>query len=138
MNKLDSDNDFLLRQYLNPDKIEKAPEGFTSKVMAGVNLGTVPAKTTGWLRSKSLVPVISAVITLLLLVVAFLSRGNEPDSLTLQIANAVKDLKITLPEINFSSIFSFDIPVTVVYIFLAIIILTVFDRALFQIFHREK
>jgi uncharacterized membrane protein YoaK (UPF0700 family) len=138
MNKLDRDDDFLLRQYLNPEKIEKAPEGFTSKVMAGVNLETVPAKTTSWLRSRSLVPAISAVVTLLLLVTAFLSRGNEPDSLTLQIANTIKDLKIALPEINFSSIFSFDIPVTVVYIFLAIIILTVFDRALFRIFRREK
>jgi len=138
MNKYGRDDDFLLKQYLNPEKIEKAPEGFTSKVMAGINLEIVPVKSTGWLRSRNLVPAISAVVILLLLVFAFLSRGNEPDSLTLQIANAVKNLKITLPEINLTSVFSFEIPVTVVYIFLGILVLTVFDRALFQIFHREK
>ena len=32
----------VLRQYINPERIEKAPEGFTSKVMTRIQVETVP------------------------------------------------------------------------------------------------
>ena len=48
----------VLRQYINPERIEKAPEGFTSKVMTQIQMERIPVRLAGRLRNKSLVPVI--------------------------------------------------------------------------------
>ena len=47
MNNQEKYKEDLLRQYINPEKIEKAPEGFTSKVMTRIQLETL---ATEWLQ----------------------------------------------------------------------------------------
>ncbi|MEI8225346.1 MAG: hypothetical protein WCG82_05410 [Bacteroidota bacterium] len=138
MDKQEKYKEDLLRQYINPERIEKAPEGFTSKVMTRIQLETVPLKDAGRLQNKNLVPVISAAITILLIVAAFIIPGSEADSLALPVVELIKNIKVALPEINLTSIFSFNLPALMIYIFVGILILTLFDRALNMLFHREK
>jgi hypothetical protein len=138
MDKKEEFKEDLLRQYINPDRIEKAPEGFTSKVMTRIQLETVPLKGADRLQNKNLVPVISAAITILLIVAAFLIPGSETDLSAVPVVELIKNIKVSLPEINLTSVFSFNLPALMIYIFIGILILTVFDRALNMLFHREK
>jgi hypothetical protein len=138
MNSQEKYKEDLLRQYIDPEMIEEAPEGFASKVMTQIRLESMPSPAAHPLREKSFVPVISASVTVLLIAAAFLIPGNESDSLTSHFLNLFKNLKISLPEVDLSSIFRLSLPSVMLYVFLGILILTIFDRALYHIFHREK
>jgi hypothetical protein len=138
MNNQEQYKEDLLRQYINPDRIEKAPEGFTSKVMTRIQIEAVLLKSAGRLRNTKLVPVIFTVVTILLVVAAFLIPGSEADPLALPVVELIKNIKVSLPEINLTSIFSINLPALLIYVFIGILILTLFDRALNVIFHREK
>ena len=138
MNNQEKNKEDLLRQYINPERIEKAPEGFTSKVMTHIQIQTVPLKSAGRLRNKNLVPVISIGFTIILLVTAFLMPGSEADPSALPVVKIIKTIKLSLPEINFTSIFRFNLPALLIYVFIGILILTLFDRALNVLFHRKE
>ena len=137
MNNQEKYKEDLLRQYINPERIEKAPEGFVSKVMTRIQIEAGSLKANARLRNKSLVPVISATVAILLIAATFLIPGSEADSLTLPVANIIKNIQVSLPEIDLISIFSFNVPVLLIYVFIGILILTLFDRALNILFHRR-
>ena len=138
MNSQEIYKEDLLRKYIDPEMIEEAPKGFTSKVMTQIQLESKPLPVTQALREKSFVPVISASVTVLLIAAAFLIPDNKSASLTSLFLNLSKNLKISLPEIDLSSVFRLTLPSVMIYVFLGILILTLFDRALYHIFHREK
>jgi hypothetical protein len=138
MNNQGKNKEDILRQYIDPERIEKAPEGFTSKVMTRIQVEAVPFKAIGRLRNKSFVPVISTAVTILLIVAAFLVPGSESDSMLLPGLKLIKNIKVSLPEIDITSIFRFNLPESLIYVFIGILILTLFDRALNVLFHREK
>jgi hypothetical protein len=128
----------LLSQYIKPEKIEKSPEGFTEKVMKSIYLETKTLKTAGGVKKKSLIPVISAVATISLIVAAILIPGDQTDPLVLPLLKLMKNIRFSLPEIDFTSIFNFNVPVLMIYVLIGISILALFDRALYELFHREK
>jgi hypothetical protein len=132
--KIDAD---ILREYINPEKIEKAPEDFTSILMTRIQEEARPLKAAGRLRNVSLVPVISTAVTILLIVATFLAPDSD-DSFTLPLLQYSENIKISIPRIDISHIFSFNLPVWLSYLFLGILILTIFDRALYGLFRREK
>jgi hypothetical protein len=127
----------LLRHYIGPEKIEKAPEGFTSKVMSAIQTGKSPVKASGRLRTKSLVPAISAAVTLGLIASAFLIPGKG-DSMSLPVLEFLKNIKVLLPQIDLTSFFRINVPLTLIYGIVGILILSLLDRALYGVFHREK
>ena len=104
MNNQEKYNEDRLKQYINHETIEKAPDEFTSKVMARIRTEVVTEKEAGRLRNRNLVPVISAGITIILLVAAFLITGNKADSSTLQVTDLIKNLKVTFSEHDFAFI----------------------------------
>ena len=130
--------DDRLKQYVNPEMIEKAPEGFTSKVMTQIRMEPLPLISAGRSSKRNPVPYISAAVTILLLVAAFLLPGNKSDATTLPLINLINNVKSSLPVFDLSSIFRITIPTVMIYVFIGILILSVFDRALYGIFHREK
>ena len=138
MNNQEKYNDDILRQYINPERIEKAPEGFTSKVMTRIQIEKVPLRAADFSQKKNLVPVISTAVIILLLAAAFFIPGKEVDPLAHPVATLFNNIKVSLPELNLSLIFRFNLPSVIVYVFVGILILTLFDRALYGIFHREK
>lgn len=128
----------LLKDYINPEYIEKAPEGFTSKVMSLIQVEPVPVKVPARVQVKNLVPLISCAVTIILIATAFLLPGNKDDSMTLPAMEVFKNLKFVMPKIDIGNIFSLNLPGTLIYVFSGLLILSLFDRALNVVFHREK
>jgi len=138
MNNQEKNTEDFLRQYIDPESIEKSPEGFTSKVMSRIHLEKQPSDVahSGW--RKISVPVISTAVVLLLLAAAFLIPGSDSDSIALPVLKLFKNIKSSLPEVTLSSVFSLTLPSVLMYVFIGVFVLTLFDRALYRIFHREK
>jgi hypothetical protein len=128
----------LLSQYINPEKIEKAPEGFTEKVMNSIHIETKTYKATAGFKNKSLIPVISVVVTISLVVAAILIPGDQNDPLVLPLLELMKNIRFSLPVINFISFYNFNVPALMIYVLIGISVLSLFDRALYELFHREK
>jgi hypothetical protein len=131
-------NEDILRQYIEPESIEKAPGGFTSKVMSHILLEKQPSIISDRIRRKNPVLVISGVVTILLIIAAFLIPGNESDAISLPVLKLIGNIKASLPEIKSSPIFHLAIPSVLIYVIIGVSVLTLFDRALYGIFHREK
>jgi hypothetical protein len=138
MNNQEKNKEDLLTQYINSEGIEHAPEGFTANVMTRIQMETNTVKVTGRLRNRNFVPVISSVVTILLIISAILIPGNQTVSLASPVSELIKNIKISIPVIDISSIFSVNLPALLIYVFIGIFILTLFDRALYGLFHREK
>ena len=106
MNKQDKYDEDLLSRYINPDGIEKAPEGFNTKVMSLIKTENEPVKAAVRPRKRSLVPVISGAVTVLLIALVFLIPGDKSKLIPLPGLELFKNITITLPEIDLTSIFS--------------------------------
>jgi hypothetical protein len=138
MNNQEKYTEDALSQYINPDMIEKAPESLTSKVMAQIQMETLPLIAAGRSHKRNPVPYISAAVTILLLAVAILIPGNKSDMTALPVLNLINNMKSSLPEVDLSSFFRLTLPSVMIYVFIGMLILSIFDRALYGIFHREK
>lgn len=138
MNKQKTDDEDLLSSYINHEKIEKAPEGFTSKVMSLIETENEPVMAVVRMRKISIVPVISGAVTVLLIASVFLIPGTKSDLIALPALELLKNIKITLPEIGLTSFFRLNIPVALLYGLIGILILSLLDRALYGVFHKEK
>ncbi len=126
-----------LNKYINADSIEKAPEGFTSKVMSGIQFETAPLKASAKLKNRNLVPAISIAFTLILIIAAILMPYDKNDLVAQPVTDFLKSVLNHVPKIDFS-VLRFNLPATLIYISVAILMLTLFDRALNGIFHRER
>jgi hypothetical protein len=133
MNSKESYKDDLLKGYILPGRSDKAPDGFTSKVMSRVALESISAKK----QKINLVPYISGVVTIIFLVTAFLIPGKQTDPLSLPFLKLINNIKISIPDINLSSIHQFSLPSVMIYAVLGILILIVLDRALNGIFKKS-
>jgi hypothetical protein len=138
MNNQDKYKKDALREYITPEKIEKAPEGFTSKVMTLIQLNAHSFSVAERSRGKNLVPLISAIVTILLIASAFLIPGSKSGSSALPVLSYIKNIKLSMPELNMSSLFHLTFPSVVIYSLLGLLVLGIFDGALYGIFKREK
>jgi hypothetical protein len=138
MIKQEKHGDDLLKQFINPEMIEKAPEGFTTNLMMRINTETDPVKVKSGKPNRNYIPVISVAFTIILVMAAFLLSGGETDPSALPFTDLLKNVKLSLPDFNFASLFRFSLPSVVIYIFIGILVLSLFDRALDGAFHREK
>lgn len=138
MNKQEKYEEDLLSRYINPEGIEKAPEGFTTNVMSLIKTENEPVKAAPKPGKRSLVPVISGAVTVLLIALVFLMPDNKSDIMTLSALELLKNIKVSLPEIDMTSLFRSNVPATLFYGLLGILILSLLDRALYGVFHKEK
>jgi hypothetical protein len=136
MNNEKDIKDDLLRRYISPEKIEEAPEGFTSKVMfrIGSEIAPVAFKERFW--KKNLVPAVSALITLILIILAFL-LPEDKSATSLYLLNILTNIELSLPKADFSGLSNINLPSVTIYTIIAIACLTVFDKALSGIFKRR-
>lgn len=130
MNKHDTNDDNLLRKFLNPEKIEKAPEGFTSKILTRIQIESQSVRSNKGFFLKNMVPVISAAITAGLIIAAVIIPARETESLGSTIWKYLQDLEFTLPTLS--------LPGWISYAMMGIFLLGFFDRALFGIFNKGK
>ena len=135
MNKKHNQEDNLKR-YINPEMSEKAPVGFTSRVMEGIRLEKVPARVQIKREGLNIVPLVSAIVIIILVCMAVL-LPEKNGQFVLPGVETVRNLKFNLPDLNFSTLFRINLPSTVIYSLIGISILSLFDRALKEVFHRN-
>ncbi len=131
------DND-PLREHLIPEMAERAPSGFTGKVMTIVSLESRPVKIREKLIKRTLVPLISVTVTLILTGIVLLLPANSNEFGDMPWMKIIKDISIPAFKINLDSLFSFAVPGYLPYLFICILFLTFFDRGLNSLFHRGK
>jgi hypothetical protein len=137
MDEQDKYDEDLLRKFINPGKIEKTPDGFTSKTLTRIQ---IEAQTTGAKKGffiRNRVPLISAVIIIVLFVAAIAIPANETESVGSTLWKYVQDLKFSLPMIDDSYFLDLSLPVWTKYAVVLLFVLAFFDRILFRIFHKE-
>lgn len=134
MNSKEKIKDDLLRQYMMPGEGENAPQGFTSKVMTRVQLGTSVLYT----RKRNLVPWISSVLATVLLVMAIILPGNEAGSITDPLVKLADKLDLSfLKSISLTLFSKLTVPSVVLYVIFGLFVLAIFDRALSGMFRRR-
>jgi hypothetical protein len=138
MNTNEEYNENLMKDYFNASAIEKAPAGFTEKVMTLVSLEPKHVKTRESLRTRYLIPLISGVVTLILTAAVLLLPAAGKDFTGMPLMNIVKNLSLPAVNFNIDSLFRFALPAYLPYIFFSILFLTLFDRGLSGLFHRGK
>jgi hypothetical protein len=138
---MNTQNDFKndpLRQYLNPGTIEKAPAGFSEKIMQMVRLEPKPAGIRDRHRKISTVPLVSVIVTAILAVTVIVLPASSFDFSWQPLTNIIRILSLQADHINFKALSGISLPGFLPYLFLSILFLTVFDRGLYNLFHRHK
>jgi hypothetical protein len=138
MNKQDRYDEDLIRKFLNPDRIEKAPEGFTSKTLTRIQIETQTERVRNGFFVRNRVPLISTLITAGLIIAAILIPANETDSVGSAVWKLFQDLEFSLPRIGKTPLDNLNLPGWIIYAVMALFLLAFLDKALFGIFHRER
>ena len=136
MNNKEKFQEDPLRNYIMPGRREEAPGGFTSKVMTRIGLDTIPLIEGS--RKRNLVPYISFLVTVLLIATAFLIPENDTDLFSRTLMSFIKGINFSVLQMDLSSIFQISMPTVITYAFIGILVLIVFDRALYGFFKKEK
>ncbi len=138
MNKQDQIEEDILRKYINPGKIERAPEGFTSKTMTRIRIEAGSSKVHSRAFLKSPVPLVSALITLgLMAAVIFIPAGSS-GSIGRSVVKYIAELNISLPQVDLSQLPELNLPGWITYALIGVLFLAFFDKALFGIFNRSN
>lgn len=137
MEKQDKFDEDILNQYINSDQIEKAPDGFTSKIMTRIQIERVTNKIPGKSFVGS-VPFVSSLVTIALIIASALLTGNDNDQTSSVLNKYFNDLHFSLPSVDLTNIFRISLPTWLPWVFVGILILTIFDKALFSIFSKDK
>lgn len=136
MNRSDNSEDDLLRRYIDPERIDKAPEGFTDKIMTRIRFETVPGSNVESLWKRVRIPVISAFITVVLGVIAIIlpdtGSGRFP------VFDYLKDVKLPDLKIHLDSYLGFSMPALMTYLLVALVLLILFDKALSGLFSKKE
>jgi hypothetical protein len=130
-------NDEFLREHFKTEMFEKAPDGFTERVMNMVNMEAASIKVTKKHRTRSLVPLVSLVIMVILIVVTLFFPASEtnPGSITwMKLAGYIN----LTSKIDLDNLFRFSLPGYLPYLIISIFFLSIFDVVLNGLFHREK
>jgi len=131
--KLEED---ILKKYLSPEKIEKAPESVTDRIMNRIRIepasGMISVKT----QKRSLIPLISCIVTALLIFIVLLLPESSFGELPRPVSDLFKNLNISFPDLNNLHLPSIDIPVLLTSLFVAIFLLGLLDKFLTGLFHK--
>ena len=142
MSRQDHNEDDILRGYINPGMIEKAPDSLTSRIMEKIESEAVPSYSIRSLLSRHRVPVISFIVTASLVAAALLLPGGAANpaanpganpffNILGSIAALFSDIRISpLPQLN--------LPEWTIYAFIGVLLLALFDKALTGIFYRHN
>jgi len=131
-------NENLMKDYFNASAIEKAPAGFTEKVMTIVSLEPKPVKAREKLITRYLIPLITVVVTLILTGAVLIIPATTYDFTGIPLVNIIKNMSLPVVNVDMDSLFHIALPGYLPYLFLCILFLTLFDKGLSGLFHREK
>jgi hypothetical protein len=135
MNNLRKNEDDLLGRYINPDRIEKAPEGFTEKLMARIAVEREPLRIP---REIRLIPGISAGVTLMLIIMAIIFSSPAENTILSGVMKYLRNMDLHILQVKMDTISGFNIPSLAFYIVIGFFVLTLFDRAISTLFHGHR
>jgi hypothetical protein len=136
MNSTDKYDNDILKQYLNAESAEKAPEDFTCNVMTKIQPELEPLKVNGKLHTVKILPAIAAIFILTLIIIAVNIPGNDRESLSL--INMLQNVDFSDLNTSFKALLNLDLPGLLTYLCVGILFLGIFDVALNGLFHRER
>jgi len=126
----------LNRRFMNPEKIEKAPEGFTDNVMSAVRVGSRLVVNKKERAKGFIVPAAVLAFMLVLVIISVFSGIDKNTVSDGAISKILQD--ISLFKIKTPSLPGLTLPGIVVYISLGIFVLGIFDLFLGRIFYRRQ
>ena len=129
MNNREMNDEELLRRFLSPERIERAPEGFTTKTLTRIRIETRPLTEHYGFIARNRVPLISAGIAAGLILAAILIPSGDNGSVGAEVWKYIRDIEFTLPGIN--------LPKWASYTMIGIFIMGFLDRALSGIFQKR-
>lgn len=138
MNKKEQYEEDLLRKFINPERIEKAPEGFTSKTLARIQIEAQSSGVKKGFFLKNRLPLISAAIIAGFILIALLIPSGNEGSESSEVWQYIQNIEITIPRISNDFLPDLSLPGWVSYAATALFLLVVFDRALFVFFNKEN
>jgi multisubunit Na+/H+ antiporter MnhB subunit len=138
MNKSGKYEKDILPDYINRERIEKAPEGFTEKIMTRIQVESAPVRVKEKLQLNILVPLVSGIITIALIISAILFASPEKETTFSSVVKYFQNLRINIPEFRFGSFTRLNLPGWLIYLAVGLFVLTLFDRALYNLFYRER
>lgn len=125
-----------LRNYFDTERIEKAPEGLTGKIMTRIGLEANAAYfKKGRLRSFR-VPVISVIVTGLLVLAAVLVPINQTDTGFAPVMKFISNLRLTMPDVHILKGSALHLPDWTLYGLAGLVLIALVDKGLSSIFHR--
>jgi hypothetical protein len=134
-NSRQNEDDYL-GQYLNPEGIEKAPEGLTEKIMSRIHVEKVLLKVHKRYRFNVLVPAISAIITIAFIVFIVIFSSPADNNILSGVFKYIPKLSLNIPVFTTDTFSGFNLPAIVTYISIGFFILMIFDRFLNRLFHK--
>jgi|WetSurSiteA1Bulk_404760.scaffolds.fasta_scaffold21043_3 hypothetical protein len=138
MDKQEKYDDDLLKTFLNPDRIEKAPAGFTSKTITRIQ---IEKQSSGLTRSffgnKNRIPLVSFAVFAALIIISVALPATDINPSDSVIWSYLRNPVISLPSINNDFFQNLSIPGWIPYSFIGFVMLMFFDRILFGIFHKH-
>jgi len=138
MNKHEQYEEDLLRKFMNPGKIEKAPEGFTSKTLTRIQ---IEAQSSGLKKGffvRNRMPLISAAVTAGFIIIAVFIPSGNTDSASSAIWQHIRSIEIALPQISNDYIQNLTLPGWIPYAVTAFLLLGFIDRVLSGFFNRQE
>lgn len=138
MSRQETGNRDLLKKYINREMIEKAPEGFTSKSMTRIHIENEISSPASRFLNRNKVPIISLVITAILIVAVILLPSGGTDYAGFVLMEKIPVLKLSMPDFRFISFPDPVLPGWVLYASVSVILLTLLDRAIIGILNRRK
>lgn len=126
----------LIEKYIIPGMVERAPEGFTQKVMTRVLFEKAPnKKVILWKRIRVPVAVLTVALALIILSVVLLSPSDNV--YITGISNVMNGVSLKLPAMNEGLLNNLKIPGIVIYLSVGILFLSLFDFGLNRLFRRR-
>ena len=133
----DSNEDFL-RDYLNPETIEKAPYGLSQKIMFQVlaQKKLSPLSHTFW--HKYSVPVVSGSITAVFLIITLILPHTGDNTFKLSVITSLVTYKDLIQKFSINMFSGFRLPVILIYIMMVVFMLSILDYILDYYFRRNR
>ena len=121
---------------MNPEKIEKAPEGFTRKLMGRIEVEAPPVKKSFRIGGMQRIPAIAAAIAACLVIFSVLS-GKPESSLSMALNEKLNFLSFSIPEMSKIKLPELYVPQIVVYLSVGLLVLWLLDLSLNRLFNRS-
>jgi hypothetical protein len=138
MNKSEKIDEDILKRYMTPDRIEKAPGGFTERIMTKIRTEEKPlfVKSNSW--NNYMIPVISGTVTIILVIAAVTLSANQNDSSVYSFLKPLAETNIVFPKISFDRFANLTLPGWIIYLSLSIFFLSLLDGFLNTMFKRGR